>query len=314
MSRPAPSEHLPVPPAPQPGGAPAQGGAGRVPAPPGPADEHSVRNPALSVLAERLGASLATHEPGWRLPRGSELARRHNVGIDEVHSAIDQLIARQVIRRSADGQLYRASPAEYLVSVDGLADMSAIADPMGRELTCLSYGVVDQAAPEPAARALRVLPGTQLGVLRLAWAVDGAPAAISTSYLARHAARTRSLAPWIAATADRGGLPLAAPTEDPANRGGPRHQDPPGRPEAVSVQLSLPPVSVSRRLRLRPGQLAILVTVLTGTGSATGPAALTATVLRPDLFSVNLVTAPLPIAGPAAQDDGWSLASSEYPW
>ncbi|HET9082365.1 MAG TPA: hypothetical protein VFO01_17860 [Trebonia sp.] len=314
MSRPARSEHPPVPPVRQPGSAPAPGGAGQVPAPSGPLDELPGRNPALSVLAERIGASLANHEPGWRLPRVSELARRHNVGIDEVHAAVEQLIARQLVRRSADGQLYRASPAEYLVSVDGLADMSAVVDPMGRELTCLSYGMVDQAAAEPAARALGVLPGTQLGVLRLAWAVDGAPAAISTSYLARHAAQTRSLAPWIAATAGRGVLPLAAPTGEAANRGESQPQGPSSRPEAVSVQLSLPPVSVSRRLRLRPGQLAILVTVLTGTESATGPAALTVTVLRPDMFSVNLVTAAPPVSGAAAPDDSWSLASAEYPW
>lgn len=312
MSRPAPSEHHPVSPVSQPGGAPAPGGAGRVPAPSGPADEHPGRNTALSILAERIGATLANHEPGWRLPRVSELARRHNVGTDEVHAAVNQLIARQVIRRGVDGQLYRASPAEYLISVDGLADMSAVVDPMGRELTCLSYAMVNQAAPEAAARALRVLPGAQLGVLRLAWAVDGVPAVLSTSYLAGRAGESRSLAPWIAATADRGVLPLAAPAEQLTSRGTSLRTGPPGRAEAVSVQLSLPPVSVSRRLRLRPGQLAILVTVLTGTESAAG-SALTVSVLRPDMFSVSLATTP-PAAGPAAQDDRWSLASAEYPW
>lgn len=310
MSSPAPSEHPPVP---RPGSEPAPGGLRRIPGPPGPAGEHPARNEALSVLAERIGTSLASHEPGWRLPRVSELTRRHNAGTGEVHAAIEQLIARQLIRRSADGQLYRASPAEYLLSVDGLSAMSAVVDPMGRDLTCLSYGMVNQAASEPAARALRVLPGTQLGVLRLAWAVDGAPAAVSTSYLARHAAQSGSLAPWITATADRGVLPLAAPTGEPANRGESQHADPASRPEAVSVQLSLPPVSVGRRLRLRPGQLAILVTVLTGTDAATGPAALTVTVLRPDMFSVSLVTTP-PVAGPAARNENWSLASTEYPW
>lgn len=312
MSRPASSEHPPASPAAPPQSAPAPGGAGRVPAPSGPADEHPGRNTALSILAERIGASLANHEPGWRLPRVSELARRHNVGTDEVRAAVEQLIGRQVVRRGADGQLYRASPAEYLIAVDGLAEMSAVVDPMGRDLTCLSYGMVSQAAPEPAARALRVPPGTQLAVLRLAWAVDGVPAALSTSYLVRQAGQSRSLAPWIAATAGRGVLPLAAPAEELAGRAS-RAPDGPARPESVSVQLSLPPVSVSRRLRLRPGQLAIAVTVLSGTDAATGPAALTVTVLRPDMFSVNLVTTP-PVAAPGGGDESWSLAFTEYPW
>ncbi|MGH3167233.1 MAG: hypothetical protein ACRDN0_15250 [Trebonia sp.] len=30
------------------------------------------------VLAGRLTATLVTHNPGWRLPRPSEIARRHN--------------------------------------------------------------------------------------------------------------------------------------------------------------------------------------------------------------------------------------------
>lgn len=189
----APREHPPFPPVPQPAAVPDPGGAGRVPAPSGPAGEHLARNAALSVLAERIGATLANHEPGWFLPRVSELARRHNVGADEVHAAIDQLIARQLVRRSAGGQFYRASPAEYLIAIDGLADMSAIVDPMGRNLACLSYGVVNQAASEATARALGVPPGTQLGVLRLARAVDGAPAAVSTTYLARHTGQPRAL-------------------------------------------------------------------------------------------------------------------------
>lgn len=230
-----------------------------------------------------------------------------------MRAAIEQLIARQVIRRGADGQLYRSSPAEYLIAVDGLAEMSAVVDPMGRDLTCLSYGMVGLAAPESAARALRVPPGTQLDVLRLAWAVDGVPAALSTTYLVRQGGQSRTLAPWIAATAGRGVLPLAAPAEEFAGRGASRAPDRPGRPEAVSVQLSLPPVSVSRRLRLRPGQLAIAVTVLSGTDPATGPAALTVTVLRPDMFSVNLVTTP-PAAAPGGGDESWSLAFTEYPW
>jgi hypothetical protein len=78
----------------------------------------------------------------------------------------------------------------------------------------------------------------------------------------------------------------------------------------VSIQMDLPPVSVARRLRLRPGQLAVLVTVLSRQDAERGPAGLTATVLRPDMFNVRLVT-----AAPAPGDDldpAWSLAAAEY--
>lgn len=300
-------------------------GVGRGTSP--PVDEHPVPDRALNVLVDRIAASLVNHEAGWRLPRASELARRHNVSVEEVHAAYDELVARQLARQAADGQLYRASPAEYLIAVDGLAGLSAVVDPMGRKLTCLSYGAARQPAPETAAIALRVRPGEPVSVLRLVWAVDGAPAAVSTTYLARHLAQPQDLAAWLAAAANGGTLPVSPPAEDEATaqdgadlaasatRGPaglpPRESGKPGPPTAVSIQMDLPPVSVARRLRLRPGQLAVLVTVLSRQGSDSGPAGLTATVLRPDMFSVSLVTAP-----PEPDDDGldpaWSLAATEY--
>jgi hypothetical protein len=282
---------------------------------------------APDVLVERIAASLVNHEPGWRLPRASELARRHNVGTDEVHAALDELVARQLAREAADGHLYRASPAEYLISVDGLAGLNAMVDPMGRKLTCLSYGAARQPAPEAAAAALRVRPGEAVSVLRLVWAVDGAPAAVSTTYLARYAAEPRDLAAWLAATAGGGALPVSPPAGNestlvddadlPASPGGgpadPRRRESgqPGRPWAVSVQMDLPPVSVAKRLRLRTGQLAVLVTVLSRQGPGSGPAGLTATVLRPDMFGVSLVTGP-PAPGGDGLDPAWSLAATEY--
>jgi hypothetical protein len=300
MSMPAPREHPQFPPVP---GTP----------PPVPVDGHPDPDRAPNVLVERIASSLANHEPGWRLPRASELARRHTVTTDEVHAAYDELVARQLVRQAADGELYRASPADYLISVNGLAGLSAIVDPMGRKLTCLSYGAARQPAPETAANALRVRPGEPVSVLRLVWAVDGAPAAVSTTYLARHRAQPQDLAAWLATAATSGSLPVSTSAEDDttvADGPPPRESAPPSRPWAVSIQMDLPPVSVARRLRLRPGQLALLVTVLSRQDSGSGPAGLTATVLRPDMFHVSLVT-----AAPAPDDDidpAWSLAAAEY--
>jgi len=287
--------------------------------PPGP-------DGALSVLVERIAASLINHEPGWRLPRASELARRHNVGTDEVRAVFDELVARQLARQSADGHYYRASPADYLISVDGLGGLSAIVDPLGRRLTCLSYGAARQPAPEAAAAALRVMSGEPVSVLRLVWAVDGAPAAVSTTYLARHLTQPPDLAAWLAAAANGGTLPVRPPATDQTtvsgeadpgtspSRGAPGPPPESGqssRPWAVSIQMDLPPISVARRLRLRSGQLAVLVTVLSRQDTESGPAGLTATVLRPDMFSISLVTAPR-APGNGGLDPAWSLAAAEY--
>jgi hypothetical protein len=45
------------------------------------------RSPSASVLAERMAAALLHHEPGWRLPRHSALARRYNVTTAEIAAA-----------------------------------------------------------------------------------------------------------------------------------------------------------------------------------------------------------------------------------
>jgi DNA-binding GntR family transcriptional regulator len=68
-----------------------------------------------SVLADRIAASLIHHEPGWRLPRQSALARRFNASTTQIDAALDELVGRHLIRHLPDGRLYRASPADYLI-------------------------------------------------------------------------------------------------------------------------------------------------------------------------------------------------------
>src|SRR5690348_18482187 len=96
------------------------------------------RPAAAAVLADRLAAALVHHEPGWRLPRLSALARRYSVDVDEIDAAIDALAARHLVRRLPDGQIYRMSPAEYRVCLDGLSGLAAQVDPMGGQLACAS--------------------------------------------------------------------------------------------------------------------------------------------------------------------------------
>ena len=88
---------------------------------------------ASGVLADRMAAALVHREPGWQLPRRSALARRYNVSMAEIDVAIGELARRSLIRRLPDGQLYRASPAEYLIPVEGIGGLSTQLDPMGGE-------------------------------------------------------------------------------------------------------------------------------------------------------------------------------------
>src|SRR5580693_7286939 len=118
--------------------------------------EGSVGGPAVSVLADRLAAALVHHEPGWRLPRHSALARRYNVSAAEIDAAIEELVSRHLIRRLADGQVYRASPAEYLISLDGVPQLASYVDAMGGDFSCRSRHVTRRLPPEDITWALRL--------------------------------------------------------------------------------------------------------------------------------------------------------------
>lgn len=246
------------------------------------------------VLAGRLAATLVTHNPGWRLPRPSEIARRHNVTVGEVHAAVKELVGRNLIRQAPDGYLYVTGPAEYRVSLESITGLPAHVDPMGGELTCVSYGASQQAASSDTASALRVPPGKQVGVLKLAWALNGTPAAMSTTYLTSDVVKPDVLARWLAERAERGDLPLPSAGPAPLALAD-------GRPHAVSVQMQLPSASAARRLRLNPGQMALIITMLFCDGPGYQPAALTTTVLRPDLFRVTLATAQAGLDGERLQ-------------
>jgi DNA-binding GntR family transcriptional regulator len=267
---------------------PAFAARGRLPAdPPGSAAGSSGRKRAASagILADRLAAALVHHEPGWRLPRHTALARRYNVSTAEIDAAVNELAARHLIRRLPDGQLYRASPAEYLIPLEGTPRLASHLDPMGAKIACRSRQVSWRRVPEDIGWVLGVAPGDAACVVRLLWTADGEPAALVTTYLSRHIAGQPAEAgavPPAALTA----LPLlmtpgtddaAAPAGDPGAACAPR---------ALFVEMHPPPPSVARSLRLSAGQSAAVVTVRFDDLAQDRPAALAITVLRPDLFRI----------------------------
>jgi DNA-binding GntR family transcriptional regulator len=234
------------------------------------------------VLADRLAATLVHHEPGWRLPRPSALARRYNVRPAQVEQAVRELAARHLIRQLPDGQLYRASPAEYLIPVQGVPRLGANLDPMGGEVSCRKRKVSWRRVPEDIGWALGIPPADSVCAIKCHWSINGEPAAISTTYLTAEAAgqvgelaedrdRTPSDSELCGFSGGEGHV-LARPTL--------------GVPAALHMEMQPPPSSIARGLRLGAGQPAALITVRFDDQASGRAVALTVAALRADMFRI----------------------------
>lgn len=196
---------------------------------------------SASVLADRMAAALVHHEPGWRLPRFTALARRYNVSASEVEAAIGELAARHLVRRLPDGQVYRASPAEYLVPLEGVTGLRSYVDPMGGQLACKTRHTSRRRPPEDIARSLRLSTGESTVAIRCLWTVGDEPAALSASYLTERLAATLENVPETPAPADPG---AADATQHAALAGAPeaaasaQHPAPARVPGAVAPLLA----------------------------------------------------------------------------
>jgi len=271
--------------------------------------------PAVSVLADRLAAALVHHEPGWRLPRHSALARRYNVSVAEIDAAVEELVSRHLVRRLADGQLYRASPAEYVIGLEGVPGLASYVDAMGGEFTCRSRQVTWRLPPEDIVWALRLEPDQQVCVVRFLWTAGGEPAALCTSYVpgdiaSRSDAGTPAGLPAVlnllqlAGVADELGVSADDPDATPVA----------GSPTALHIELQAPPPSVARSLRLTAGQPAVMVTVRFDELDTGRPVALTIAVLRPDMFRVVVETPrpPLPDGSSGNLSGSWAHAAEDW--
>src|SRR5215469_1673430 len=226
------------------------------------------------VLADRIAAALVHREPGWRLPRRSALARRYNVSIVEIDAAIGELTRRSLIRRLPDGQLYRASPAEYLIPVEGIGGLSTRLDPMGGEISCQARHVSQRGAPQDVAWALGVDGDVPVRIVRSVWATGTEPVAISTAYVPEAVAESLIGQDLESFEATLRSLPATNPGAEPAHA------------RAVDLELSPPQPSVARSLGLIPGQPAISVTIRFDDPATGAPVGLTVVILKPDQFRV----------------------------
>ena len=238
---------------------------------------------AASVLADRIAAALVHREPGWRLPRRSALARRYNVSVAEIDTAIGELTRRSLIRRLPDGQLYRASPAEYLIPVEGIGGLSTRLDPMGGEIACQARHVSQRAAPQDVAWALGVEGDAPVRIVRCVWAAGAEPVAISTAYVPEAVADKMLGQDLESFEMTLRSIPARTPQANPACA------------RAVDLELAPPQPSVARSLRLVPGQPAISVTIRFDDPVTSTPVGLTVVILKPDQFRVVVqIGGPLP--------------------
>jgi DNA-binding GntR family transcriptional regulator len=226
-----------------------------------------------SVLADRIAAALVHREPGWRLPRRSALARRYNVSLSEIDLAIRDLARRSLVRRLPDGQLYRASPADYWIPVEGATGLGTRVDPMGSPMECQARHVALREAPQDVAWAIGVPVGAPVQVVRCVWTLDGEPAAISMMYLPEPVIDQAAGQE----TSDFGTVLEVLPGLS-------------ARPAAVSVEMCPPQPSAARSLRLSPGQPVTTVTIRFTDREQNRPAGLTVVMLRPELFRVAIDT------------------------
>jgi DNA-binding GntR family transcriptional regulator len=271
--------------------------------------------PAVSVLADRLAAALVHHEPGWRLPRHSALARRYNVSPAEIDAAIDELITRHMVRRLADGQLYRASPAEYLISLEGVSGLVSYVDAMGGEFSCRSRQVTWRLPPEDIGWALKLPPSQHVCVVRFLWTAGGEPAALCTTYLPADVAGQEEPSvstglPAVLNLLQLGGIGDGV-SADPAEL-----PDRPaiGTPSALHIELQPPPPAVARSLRLSAGQPAMIVTIRFDEQDTGKPVALSMAVLRPDMFRVVVQSPnpPLPDAADSNLASSWTHTVEDW--
>jgi UTRA domain len=265
--------------------------------------------PVIGVLANRLAAALVHHEPGWRLPRHTALARRYNVSPAEIETAVGELVSRHLVRRLADGQLYRASPAEYLIELEGVSGLTSSLDPMGGDISCRSRQVSWRRVPEDIAWALGLTTSEPICVVRFLWTAGGEPAAYSTTYLPKDVASSAAVEADGALPEALSLLPLSAGGAGPATPGAePAGSASTGQPRALHIEMQPPPPAVARSLRLPAGQPATIVTVRFDDPADARPVALTVAVLRSDLFRVVLQSPQLPLAEGAGHEGSFSAA------
>lgn len=255
----------------------------------GTARRDQTAGPDTGVLACRIAGTLAEHHPGWRMPRLSVLARHYGVSSEGVAAAVEELQRRQLIRRLANGQFCRSSPAEYRIPLGAGLALSVGVYPVAGTLGCRSATVSHRPLREDAAWAISSAAGEPGCTLRLLFTVDNAPAAVSTTYVT---AGLSGLVQHVVAADCPPVLPLAGPPPDASHA-----IEVPPATRILQLELQQPPLGLAGALHLAAGERAIVITVAFGSPAQAGGGALTVAVLRPELFRLTIDSDEAPARG-----------------
>jgi hypothetical protein len=287
----------------------------------GPAAYPRQHGPELAVLTNRIAAMLVHHDPGWRLPRPTVLARHYDVTTELVEAALGQLAARRLIRRLPDGRACRTSPAHYVLPLRRTQGLTAQAEAVSNDLTLGSISVSWHPVRDEVRRALDVPAAAPVGTIQLIWTIAAEPAAATTTYT------TKDLVEPLVAAAERARpdpigavLPLAALRYE---------QDECGArpavllvPRTLHIEVQQPPHWAARALGLSACEHAVVVTAACGeqaaSRNAAGPnaagpnaasrnAALTIAAFLPGAFRISIASSGTPLDG-----QGTSLAQPSW--
>ena len=246
--------------------------------------------PSVAVLASRIAATVAHHEPGWRLPRVSVLARYYGVKPAHIAAAMNELGGRRIVRRLQDGQFVRASPADYMIPLATGPGMSVRILPIAGSPACRSAAISRQLADHDISWALGVEPDTVIEVLKAVYAVGNQVVGISTTYAT---ALPAALVADVRQLECAAILPLVIAVNERATAADA------GLAQVVQLEFSHPPPGIASGLGLGASEQAIIIAVRVDNPDAGRPAGLTVATLRPDCFRLSVQTADQPLPPPA---------------
>jgi hypothetical protein len=265
------------------------------------------------VLTNRIAAALVHHEPGWRLPRLSVLARQYEATSELLTAAIGELVARGLIRRTSAGQFCRASPADYVLPFGGsLNGLQARASPVGEDLSLKSRSVSVHSVRDDIERALQIASDEPAWILHLLWTVGGEPAATTATYV------VPKLAESLITQVDRAEPDAICAVLPLTPLAGGNVHDVDGQrwllPRALHTEMQQPPRWAAQALGLAACQRAVMITTRYDDMRDGRPAALTVVALSPDLLRVTIASCDQPIlaGGSGAVSPGWNHIDGDW--
>jgi hypothetical protein len=265
------------------------------------------------VLTNRIAAALVHHEPGWRLPRLSVLARQYEATSELLTAAIGELVARGLIRRTSAGQFCRASPADYVLPFGGsLNGLQARASPVGEDLSLKSRSVSVHSVRDDIERALQIASDEPAWILHLLWTVGGEPAATTATYV------VPKLAESLITQVDRAEPDAICAVLPLTPLAGGDVQDVACQswllPRSLHTEMQQPPRWAAQALGLAACQRAVMITTRYDDMRDGTPAALTVAALRPDLLRVTIASCDQPIlaGGSGGVSQGWKHIDGDW--